>query len=93
MADTLWGDVIRVVDGDTFDVRVTNYSRQNQFPYNTVERVRLASTHAPELTSVSGCTAKQRLANRVWNRRVRLTVYTRDVYGLLVCDVSLANTT
>lgn len=90
MADTLWGDVIRVVDGDTFDVRVTHYSRQNQFRYNNIERVRLAWTDAPEIATVGWITATQKLERRFGGKHVRLTVHTRDVYGRLVCDVSLA---
>ena len=88
MADTIWGNVIRVVDGDTFDVQVTHYSPQNRIRYNNTERIRLASVNAPELTSLLGVSAKQQLGRRISGRFVRLTVHTRDIYGRLVCDVS-----
>ncbi len=91
MPDTIWGDVIRVVDGDTFDVRVTHYSPQNRIRYNNIERVRLASANAPELTGLLGFSAKQQLERRISGKSVRLTVHTRDIYGRLVCDVSVVN--
>jgi endonuclease YncB( thermonuclease family) len=93
MVDTLWGDVIRVVDGDTFDVRVTHYNQQNRNRYNNTERIRLASANAPELTSLLGFSAKQQLELRISGKFVHLTVHTRDIYGRLVCDMSLATRT
>jgi len=91
MADTLWGNVIRVIDGDTFDARVTHYSPQNRSRYNNIERIRLASANAPELTGLFGFSAKQQLEHRISGKFVRLTVHTRDIYGRLVCDVSVVS--
>lgn len=93
MADTIWGNVLRVIDGDTFDVQVTHYSPQNQQRYNNTERIRLASGNAPELTSLLGFSAKQQLERRISGKFVRLTVHTRDIYGRLVCDVNVESQT
>lgn len=90
MAGVLWGDVAEVIDGDTFDVKVTHYSKQNQREYNNKERVRIASIDAPELPSPLGYTAKQKLERRIGGKHVRLGIQSRDTYGRLVCDVSLA---
>jgi endonuclease YncB( thermonuclease family) len=90
MADVIWGDVTNVVDGDTFDVKVTHYQKSNRIEYNDAERIRIAGIDAPELSTAYGMTAKQRLARRIGGKHVRLTVKSRDTYRRLVCDVSLS---
>jgi len=90
MNDLLWGDVTNVVDGDTFDVNVTHYGKNNQYSYNDKERIRIASLDAPELSAFGGFAAKERLERRIAGKHVRLSVQSRDVYGRPVCDVSLA---
>jgi len=48
MADTIRGPVINIVDGDTFDMRVTHTGRNNQYQYNNEERIRIANIDAPD---------------------------------------------
>lgn len=90
MADVIWGDVTQVIDGDTFDVNVTHYSRTNAVRYNDRERIRVAGIDAPELRTRFGLRAKQQLERALLGEHVRLNVQSRDVYGRLVCQVSTA---
>jgi len=40
MADTIRGLVTNIVDGDTFDMKVTHVGKNNKYEYNDEERVR-----------------------------------------------------
>ncbi len=90
MADVIWGDVTQVIDGDTFDVNVTHYSRANAVRYNNRERIRVAGIDAPELHTRLGPRAKHQLERTLLGQHVRLDVQSRDVYGRLICQVSVA---
>lgn len=86
--DRVFGYVLRVVDGDTFELDVDSVSRGNQYNYNDVEKVRIRGIDAPELNSNAGRAAKVRLQNELQGRRVEVDVSARDVYGRLVGDVT-----
>lgn len=90
MADVIWGDVTRVIDGDTFDVYVTHYSKTNSIQYNDRERIRIADIDAPELSTRFGPRAHHQLERSLLAQHVRLEVQSRDVYHRLVCRVSMA---
>lgn len=91
MADVIWGDVVNVVDGDTFDVNVTHPARANKMTYNNQERIRIAGIDAPEIPSASGLRAKHHVEKHLLGKHVKLTIQSRDTYGRLVCDVTLAD--
>ena len=40
MPDVIQGPVINIVDGDTFDMKVTHVGKNNKYEYNDEERVR-----------------------------------------------------
>ncbi len=88
--DRVFGYVLRVVDGDTFELDVDSVSRGNQYNYNDVEKVRIRGIDAPELNSNAGRAAKVRLQNKIQGRRVEVDVSARDIYGRLVGDVTPA---
>ena len=88
--DRVFGYVLRVVDGDTFELDVDSVSRGNQYNYNDVEKVRIRGIDAPELNSNAGRAAKVRLQNKIQGRRVEGDVSARDIYGRLVGDVTPA---
>lgn len=84
--DQVWGFVIDVHDGDTLTLQVSSRSRRNQHPYADEEKVRLRGVDAPELHEAGGQAAKARLS-ALLRQRVKCTVYSRDKYGRLICDV------
>ena len=89
MADTIWGRVTRVVDGDTIDVRVTHYHRGNSYTYSNDERVRLANRDAPERGTRRGAMATRALTARLQGRSVCIEITARDTYGRLVGNVEV----
>ena len=89
MADIVEGPVTSVVDGDTFDMRVTHIGTKNKIKYNDVERIRIAGIDAPELDTVAGKHSKEALQKKFSGKTVRCTVQARDTYHRLVADVSI----
>ncbi|MBC8520901.1 MAG: hypothetical protein H8D26_02760 [Methanomicrobia archaeon] len=85
MTDVIWGDVVKVIDGDTFDIKVTHVSRGNQYEYKDHERIRIEEIDAPELPSPAGKRAKQDLEHAIIGKFVRCDIRTRDTYRRLIC--------
>lgn len=84
MADAIFGDVQRVIDGDTVELVVRSRSRNNLYSYRRVERVRLRDVYAPEMNTRQGRQAQQRLESRLLGKRVRVDVAARDDFGRVV---------
>lgn len=86
--DRAWGFVLNVYDGDTFEIDIDSVSRHNTHTYRDVERVRLRSVSAPELSESGGVAARERLRRRLLGRRVRVDIHARDAYGRPLVDVT-----
>src|SRR5262245_41941838 len=69
---TLDAHVVKVVDGDSLEVRDSN---------GLVHRVRLAGIDAPEYSQPFGNRSRQALASLVLDKDVRLEIVKRDAYG------------
>ena len=89
MADTIRGPVLQVIDGDTFDIKVTHVGKNNQYEYNNKERIRIAGGDAPELNTMAGILAKNDLENKLSGKEVRCTVQARDTYHRIVASVEI----
>ncbi|MBE0472341.1 MAG: hypothetical protein IBX55_22880 [Methyloprofundus sp.] len=58
MSDYIKGEVLKVIDGDTFDMRVDYLGSENDHEYERTERIRIADKNAPELNAAAGKQAK-----------------------------------
>lgn len=87
--DMVRGDVLRVVDGDTFDMELTEVAEDNEYEYDDEERVRIANINAPELNTVAGQAAKKLLQRRIGGKEVEVEVHARDDFGRFVGKVSV----
>lgn len=85
--DILGGQVINVLDGDTFDLDVDEVGEDNDYDYSDVERIRLRGVNAPELDEPGGRAALARLRAEIAGQRVRVGIHARDRFGRLVSDV------
>jgi len=83
--DTIRGRVFSIIDGDTFDMRVTHVGKQNLYKYDDIERVRIAEIDEPELNTPAGPRSKQKLQGK----EVRCYVQARDEYGRIVAKVQV----
>lgn len=77
------GTVVKVIDGDTFDVR------QGQAQV----RVRLFGIDAPERGQAFNRKSKEYMASLVSGKKLRLVVKNKDQYGRTVADAFLADGT
>ena len=89
MADTIRGPVTNVVDGDTFDMKVTHTGKGNQTKYNNEERIRIADIDEPELNTPAGKRSKEKLEKKLKGKEVRCHVQARDSYGRIVAKVNI----
>lgn len=76
-AESLFGRVTAVTDGDTISVLVDNRP----------VKVRLAEIDTPERSQPWGSRAKKALSGKVFGKQVRLVVVDRDRYGRIVAHV------
>lgn len=76
-AESLFGRVTAVTDGDTISVLVENRPI----------KVRLAEIDTPERNQPWGSRAKKALSRKVFGQNVKLVVFDRDRYGRLVAHV------
>lgn len=74
--------VTRIVDGDTFEVN-PGWKWQQQ----TGERVRPTGYDAPEMNTLAGQMAKDRVARLILGKQVELGSAYKVDRGRLVCDV------
>lgn len=91
MTDTIRGKVTRIIDGDTFDLFVTHHGKHNSNKYNSTERIRIADTDAPELSTHAGVRTKLLLHSILAEKEVRCHVQARDAYGRIVATVQILN--
>lgn len=89
MTDTIRGLVISIVDGDTFDMRITHVGKNNEYKYNDTERIRIADINEPELRSPTGQRSKEILERKLKGKEVRCYVQSRDIYGRIVANVKI----
>ncbi|MCD6068123.1 MAG: hypothetical protein K0S33_2949 [Bacteroidetes bacterium] len=79
MLDTAIGPIIRVIDGNSFQMQVTHVGAHNQYGYNNLEIVFIAPN--PNLTNQTV------LSYALIGRRVKCHVRYRDAYNRLYGDV------
>ena len=83
------GKVIKVIDGDTFDMTVTHVGKNNKYEYNDNERIRMSGFDAPELNTAQGQLDKEKLEKILLNMTVRVSINARDSYHRIVGSVEI----
>lgn len=83
MLDTAIGPIVRVIDGNSFQMQVTHIGRHNKYAYGNYETVFIA----PRAVGPNDA----RLSMAVIGRRVKCMVRYRDQYNRLFSDVEFEN--
>ena len=80
MLDTAIGPIIRVIDGNSFQMQVTHIGNHNKYPYGNIETVCIAPLEKTNPNSTP-------LSSALIGRRVKCSVRHRDNYNRLYADV------
>ncbi|MBN1917818.1 MAG: hypothetical protein JW889_07915 [Verrucomicrobia bacterium] len=84
MADTVWGEVQRVLGPDTFEMLVTREGNGNAFRYGPMERIRISALIDDGATRVPDPDRK-----RLSDKHVRCAILGRDSRSTLIADVTV----
>lgn len=91
MGDGIGGPVIKCLSGNTFDMSVTHYRKDNREQYGTVERVVMAKVDDPNDPQY-GDTTQDDLYRALRGKFVTCNVQYRDKQtDALVCNVFVQN--
>lgn len=91
MTDTIRGQVLKVIDGGSFDIEVRYVGVNNQRAYRRMERVRLANIDVSNLDALAWLSRRSALAARLSGREVRCFVQERDARQQVVATVAIVN--
>jgi len=80
--DTLYGKVIKIVDGDTFDLLTDN---------KTTIRIRMNAIDCPERKQDYYQVCKNALAEYIFGKHVKLVTHGKDRYKRIIADVFYKN--
>ncbi len=87
MGDGIGGPVLRCLSGDTFEMSVTHFRRDNSGEYDRMERVRIAKVDDPDSPQY-GDRTQEDLERALAGRFVTCNVQYRDKKtDILLCNV------
>lgn len=88
MADVIQGIVKKVLDGETFEIKVTGEAPDNQFIYKSTERVKIADTVLP-INPTDRKNAKMNLEEYLGYGEVICNVLNRDRYSNIIATIKV----
>jgi hypothetical protein len=86
MADTIWGQIHRILGPDRFELLVTREGHGNALDYGPLERIRIATLTDPEM---DGFKMPDPDRPRLLDKKVRCAVLGRESTNTLVADVTV----
>ena len=91
MGDGIGGPVLGCLSGDTFEMSVTHYRKDNAEQYDTVEKIKIAKVDDPQNPQYEERTQVQ-LEQALKGKFVTCNVQYRDTKtDILVCNVFVQN--
>ena len=91
MGDGIGGPVLRCLSGDTFEMSVTHFRKDNSEQYDVVERIKIAKVDDPQNPQYEDRTQIQ-LEQALKGKFVTCNVQYRDTKtDVLVCNVFVQN--
>jgi hypothetical protein len=87
--DFIVGNVICVVDGETFHVAVDRFGRKNLHVYGDTERIQMKKLKLHENVWMTGVFTKPQLERMFRGKQVLCLVNSRDLGGWIVADVQV----
>ncbi len=87
VCDSIHGFAVKIVDEDTFQMRVTWSSPKNKFLYQNQETICISSIDAPELYHPSESRDREDMEWKFRGKIVKCNVKDRVSDGKLVCTI------
>ncbi len=87
VCDLIHGFAVRIVDENTFQMRVTWSSPKNQYLYQSQETICISNIDAPELYHPSETRDREDMEWKFRGKIVKCNVKNRDPKGRLVCTI------
>ncbi len=88
--DMITGQVIEIVDGVTFKIKVTHEEYDNKYMYNPEETVKLRSGKAPAPETAEGKELVEELEEELLDQYIACEIHGRDRMGTLLITYDLA---
>jgi hypothetical protein len=85
--DFLIGNVMDVLDGETFELNVTRVGKNNRHIYDHEEKIHINRLKPAEIVSLIGARPKPLLERILKKREVMCLVHSRDQGGKIEADV------
>jgi hypothetical protein len=81
------GNVIRVLDGESFEMEVTRVGRRNRLIYNGEEKIHINTLKPAEIVSLTGTHPGPILERILAKKEVMCLVHSRSTGGQIEADV------
>lgn len=85
--DSIHGFAVKIVDSDTFQMRVTWMSPKNKYLYQSQETINISAIDAPELYHPGDSRDKEDMEWKFRGKIVKCNVRDRDSEGKLICTI------
>ena len=89
MADKITGIITNIVDENTFDIMLSSQDSENEFKYNSGERIKIGLLDIPELRRCSKQISKELLESHLSGKKIICFVEGRDEKGNIIAFVQL----
>ena len=89
MEDIIIGKVSRIIDGRTFEMKLSRVSEKNKYQYSYLEIIRISGLDIPEKGTSEGRSATTILETKLRGKTVRCSVKSRDKYGRRVAEIEI----
>lgn len=85
--DFIIGNVLKVLDGESFELEVTSVGRRNKNRYNDEEKIRINTLKPAEFVSLIGTHPRPILDRILRKKEVMCLVHSRSTGGQIEADV------
>ena len=92
MPGIIQGLVTNIVNGDTFDLKVTQVENSQKTPYGKSARIKIISNGTLNSSEIEAYEAKKDLEHAIFDKEVRCHIQSTDEYDIILARVELVQT-
>jgi endonuclease YncB( thermonuclease family) len=87
--ETVKGEVLKIVDVNVFDMKVTHIGLASTSKFKEIERIYIAEIENPELENLVKARKINDIEKKLVGKKVRCSVISRDGFGRLTARVKV----